>query len=1204
MPKKIAIVGSSHVSWWKHAIETRQLPQPGDEIIFIGRGAVPIWGDFVRSGIAEIEHRVDEIFLLVGDFRHGNRVLRSDRFLCGGDVSGNYLNIDKALISDENDRILFELVLKSLEELRGRLGSRLRILFWSLTFREFQNRENGRYGGREDYRHPVWNLGEVIDRFREVAIDTTPLLDRPIQCFYLDASGHPNFKGHAFLYRLLQGQGAPEAFEAVRADFASRSRLLFPADADRYRVDITGNSAAFRAIAKAVDSGYISLPPNWAVKGTDPSRDGGRYDRVVYLSGLYFQDETPEQVRARIAEEQAAIGRLGLGERVVVIFWDAWVREVISERPEYRDKYIPRAEEGRVGRIEEAFAPYRVGRLSGLAFDEANGLVEFGESFHPSGKGYAVLFHLMAPEASFRSAYARYRQMAEYCLDGFRVGGKPAERPSSGDVGPIREAAREAMRAAQWERAVECWSRLLNAADGQQVLAYDRGGVSLMNLGRFEEAEQWLLEGMRRFPDHALLAARYAGVAMRRRDWPTAVDRWTSYRRHFGGLAHGFAQEGLALANSGKLAEAESLLREAEPRWPEHREIAVNLAVVAMRRRDWETAAARWAALRDRFEPLAKAYEQGAVALLNLGRLDEAERLLQAGLKHFPDDAPLKSRLAEASRRWEERHVLSYRERLPRLRGSFEGVGAAGELCGWAVDPDEPGYRVPVYLGAGGRPVGSVVADQVRENAETGDGVCGFASGPLALSVLRELRVGTEIRASFDAEGRFELPNSPVALDLPALERLALGAVLPWRAELQAHKAPPEGDPAGYRIPADGGSLFVARKMPVQDDPAIHPRAAVVLDGAVVEGVRRLPPFLKAVVRARVVGGVYRKDGTLEQAALGSSSLGRFQLADRTLTSRATQHIDAECLYGGLLIDHYGHFVIEGLARFHAFHRFETLPIVLTTPSPEVERAAELPRYMRDLFLLLNVPLERIRPIRETTAIGKLIVPKVGMRWWDYLDPEHRQALAAQVRAGLGGDYPRERQGHIYLSRSRLSTRHDGHVVCGEAQFEDYLREEGFTVLYPETLPVREQLRLLCAAESAVGFVGSAFHSLLLCPDVPDRVFYLNRRKSAVNPQFPFIDRALNINGRYVDGTVKSSARATLVDFEAVSRALVDAGLVRKPFAARSRDLEKEFGLLSEWFEIRKKGRNLSAADRRRLETIAGESLNRVVGEEIRALIG
>jgi hypothetical protein len=55
--------------------------------------------------------------------------------------------------------------------------------------------------------------------------------------------------------------------------------------------------------------------------------------------------------------------------------------------------------------------------LDAIAFDDADGMVECGGSFNPSGKGYAALFHLMISPALIPTAFSRYEQMADYCLN-------------------------------------------------------------------------------------------------------------------------------------------------------------------------------------------------------------------------------------------------------------------------------------------------------------------------------------------------------------------------------------------------------------------------------------------------------------------------------------------------------------------------------------------------------------------------------------------------------------------------------------------------------------------------------------------------------------------------------------------------------------------------------------------------------------------
>ena len=962
MPKKIAVVGSSHVSWWQHAIATRQLPPPNVDITFIGRGATPIWGDFIRTGIANIEQEVDQVFMLLGDFRHGNRVLKSTQFLKSGAISGNFQNIDKALISDENDKILLTLIVKRLQELRERLGSKLRILFWSLTFREFQSLESGRYGGRENYHHPVWNLCDLIDQFRDVAIDTTPLTRLPIQSLFIDASGHPNIKGHALLYRLLSGESALTAYESVCHDFNQNSPLLFPPHVSNCKLTITGDSIALNALEKAARTHYFILPNHWEVSFVNDLKSCASVsDKTIYLSGLHFQDENIQQINAKIAETKTAIDSLNLSQALTLVFWDQWAREIVSTRPEYNGQFLPKNTEAYVEPIEQAFAAYEVIRLSSIPLDEANGMVEFGGSFTPSGKGYAVLFQLMLSDTALSLGLSRYQEFAAHCLK----------------LNPIQA--------------------------------------------------------------HVVTEAVFAS---------------------------------------------------------------------------------------------------------------------------------------------------------PSLHACFEGVNSEGHFSGWAIDQARPERPIPVYLFAGEQWLASVLADEYR--ADLDKGYCGFSANPVLLSQLRDFSLGLAIHAYFDQARQFELPNSPIKLDQEALTNLSLATMTAWRDHF--HLAAQSAD--------EGRGGFIANKVPLIKDPSIYPHADVVLHSAVIEQVKRLPAFLKTIVRARVIGGVYRADKQLELSALGHSALGLFQLADKQLTTKPARHLDGEYIYGGMLLDHYGHFLIEGLARAHAFQRLAALPIVYTLPYSDMSEPDKLPSYAKAIFELLGIALDRLILIQETTSCEQLVIPKIGMRWWDYLDSKHQQIIAAQVKVSLDADYPRTQHGSLYLSRAKLNTNHDGHVICGETVFEDYLRAEGVTVISPEKLPVREQVRLLCASENVIGFVGSAFHTLLLCADTPAKIFYLNRKKAAVNPQYPLIDKVLNINGHYIDAVVRNSARIALVDFEMVSRSLLAAGIVSKPFDAHQTELNTEFLLLNDWLDIKKQARRLTLQHKKRLESIIQHCLNPVVVEEAQTLLG
>ena len=166
---------------------------------------------------------------------------------------------------------------------------------------------------------------------------------------------------------------------------------------------------------------------------------------------------------------------------------------------------------------------------------------------------------------------------------------------------------------------------------------YERGTVALLNAGRLEEAEGLACEALERFPDRPGGCVQRAEVSMRREDWAVAIGRWEAVRGAFPDHASGYVRGAEALLNAGRLEEAEGLACEALERFPDRPGGCVQRAEVAMRREDWAVACERWEAVRGAFPDHASGYVRGTEALLNAGRLEEAEGLACEALERFPD---------------------------------------------------------------------------------------------------------------------------------------------------------------------------------------------------------------------------------------------------------------------------------------------------------------------------------------------------------------------------------------------------------------------------------------------------------------------------------------------------------------------------------------------------------------------------------------
>ena len=94
----------------------------------------------------------------------------------------------------------------------------------------------------------------------------------------------------------------------------------------------------------------------------------------------------------------------------------------------------------------------------------------------------------------------------------------------------------------------------------------------------------------------------------------------------------------VALRENGDQPAADALIGEALTRFPDFVTGFAVWADMAVRQRDWEEAAHRWAVVRARFPLDGSGYVLGAQALEQLGRFDDADQVLTEGHTRKPDD--------------------------------------------------------------------------------------------------------------------------------------------------------------------------------------------------------------------------------------------------------------------------------------------------------------------------------------------------------------------------------------------------------------------------------------------------------------------------------------------------------------------------------------------------------------------------------------
>lgn len=292
--------------------------------------------------------------------------------------------VDRNLINDRNDRILFDLSRRAIIALAEKLpGSRF--LFWDLAIREYENRTAGRYFDGAGYRHPVWNLQDVLAEFGENAVDCRDILDSGAR-LYIDSSGHPSLLGWIYILRSVLGRG----FDLHDLDNFFDKKIV-EALSDIFgckKVLITGDSKFFRLLDRYVKLGLLKLPKECVLMPLGGAVKASGFDKCLYFPAVVTHQMSIAEIDVSVDEVRRNKASLEQAHHdVSVLFYGNWASECISIRTDFLNMYVCPHPQGQTEALESAVCSAGQGyKIS----DSRNfeGLIELSNTLLPTARGF------------------------------------------------------------------------------------------------------------------------------------------------------------------------------------------------------------------------------------------------------------------------------------------------------------------------------------------------------------------------------------------------------------------------------------------------------------------------------------------------------------------------------------------------------------------------------------------------------------------------------------------------------------------------------------------------------------------------------------------------------------------------------------------------------------------------------------------------
>ena len=233
------------------------------------------------------------------------------------------------------------------------------------------------------------------------------------------------------------------------------------------------------------------------------------------------------------------------------------------------------------------------------------------------------------------------------------------------------------------------------------------------------------------------------------------------------------------------------------------------------------------------------------------------------------------------------------------------------------------------------------------------------------------------------------------------------------------------------------------------------------------------------------------------------------QIPESTTRFAAVEHRlpgDCEYVYGGRFVHHFGHFLIETLARFWPFRDgFAPGQKVVMHGDGDPDAWFAL-RHVRELFGALGLSREAIVHAREPFRLDSILVTLPAFRPQAQAYPDFVRlchGLGERLMAGAAPRAPSSQP--VYLTKTGLAA---GVARWqNEAGLEEALERRGFAILHPQDLPLGEHLRLYQSRDTVCGVIGSAHHVSLFAPP---RARFVLLSPERLNANFFLID---DLNG-------------------------------------------------------------------------------------------
>lgn len=329
--------------------------------------------------------------------------------------------------------------------------------------------------------------------------------------------------------------------------------------------------------------------------------------------------------------------------------------------------------------------------------------------------------------------------------------------------------------------------------------------------------------------------------------------------------------------------------------------------------------------------------------------------------------------------------------------------------------------------------------------------------------------------------------NRPVASDGGSGPPPTTAAAGGW-APASFPVEPPEAADAVLDIPGAMLSRFAAGKLRTIEPPSRWTRGAVYDAAGVL------------VVASQRIGGTARDVVVAaDPKRLGLTPTGWLRRMPGVRRFRG-RRLRGTWLYAGTWMHQFGHFVTETVTTLWP----EPIDVAGLVAHPFTQEPTRYP-WQTDLVELSGYGPPPLVLALEPVRVERLLVPTRPFVAAAYATPMAVQAWERIAEAAIGAAGTPDPAGSVFVSRSRFHRRAgdrprlDTRRLENEEQLDELMRSRGCRVIYPEEMPIGDQVRAVRSARVLAGMSGSALHLAAFAPS-GTRVLEIGDARSGGRP--------------------------------------------------------------------------------------------------------